>query len=237
MAKTFASSSSWRLKACGAAALGMAVLLQPSPGVTAGTPATGQLEGKVTVKKKGKALKSSANVVIYLEDVPGPVPEGVTTEAEIKQLDKKFLPEINVVMKGNSIAFPNEDDFFHNVFSVSRPARFDLGLYRAGESRSVKFKRPGVVDIYCNIHPDMAAKVLVVDTGWFTQSDAAGNFKLDGIPAGTYPYVAWYANGDEVTGEVTIPANGSAHLDIEVKHKSSADYHLRKDGTPYGRYK
>jgi plastocyanin len=220
-----------------ALAAGSSVLLQPSDAVTATTPQTGSLEGKVTITKRSKALKSSANVVIYLEDVPGPAPAGVTKEAQIRQIDKKFLPEINVVMKGNSVAFPNQDDFFHNVFSVSRPARFDLGLYRSGESKSVEFKRPGVVDIYCNIHPDMAAKVLVVDTGWFTQSEADGTFRLDGIPAGSYPYTAWYASGKEVRGSVTVPAGGSVHLDIDIKHKAEADYHLKKDGTPYGRYK
>ena len=209
-----------------------------STATSASAAATGRVSGKVELlDSKGRPHKSHAHAVVYLEDVPGPLPEGIPTEHTIRQEGKAFLPEINVVVKGSTVDFPNEDKFFHNVFSVSRPARFDLGLYRHGESKSVEFKRPGVVDIYCNIHPDMAAKVLVLDSGYFAQSSEDGSFSIEGVPAGTYPVRAWHANGDMWSGEVEVKAGGKSSLSISLKDDGRTGAHLRKDGTPYGRYK
>jgi len=115
-------------------------------------PQNGTVKGSVTVSKGGKAKADKTGVIIYLEGVPGtpPVPKD---HAIIRQREKQFDPPLTVVVRGTTVDFPNEDKIFHNVFSVSRPARFDLGLYKSGTMKSVEMKRSGVVDVYCNIHP------------------------------------------------------------------------------------
>jgi len=135
------------------------------------------------------------------------------------------------------VEFPNEDKVFHNVFSVSRPARFDLGLYKSGTTKAVTLAEPGVVDVYCNIHPQMVAKIKVLDSGWYALTDRDGSFRIEDVPAGTYPVVAWQAWGDQFRGTVTVKAGELAQVKIDLVAGDEVRRHLRKDGTPYGRYK
>jgi plastocyanin len=196
-------------------------------------PQTGSVTGTVSIKG---AKGNQKGVVVYLEDVPG-TPTVPKNHAIIKQREKQFEPPLTVVVRGTTIDFPNEDKIFHNVFSVSRPARFDLGLYKSGTAKSVEFKRAGVVDVYCNIHPDMIAKVKILDNGFYTITDGKGGFRIDGVPAGTYPVVGWLPSGDEVKGEATVKAGESAEVKLELAESTKKETHTRKDGTPYGRYK
>jgi plastocyanin len=196
-------------------------------------PQTGSVTGTVTLKGTKGTQKG---VVIYLEDVPG-TPSVPKNHAIIRQREKQFEPPLTVVVRGTTIDFPNEDKIFHNVFSVSRPARFDLGLYKSGTAKSVEFKRSGVVDVYCNIHPEMIAKVKILENGFYTVSDAKGAFRIDGVPEGTFPVVAWLPSGDEAKGSVTVKAGASAEVKLELSETVKKETHTRKDGTPYGRYK
>jgi plastocyanin len=195
-------------------------------------PTNGGVKGKIAVKGK----KDSSGVVVYLDDVPGTV-TAPAKHAVIKQREKQFDPPLTIVVKGTTIDFPNEDKIFHNVFSVSRPARFDLGLYKSGTMKSVEMKRAGTVDVYCNIHPDMIAKVKILDNGFYTVTGKDGAFDIEGVPAGEYPIVAWLPSGDEAKGKVTIKAGEAAKLDLAVTASDKHETHTRKDGTPYGRYK
>ena len=198
-------------------------------------PSTGSVRGTVTINAKGKA-KGDKKVVVYLEGVPGtpPVPKD---HAVIRQREKQFEPPLTIVVKGTTIDFPNEDKIFHNVFSVSRPARFDLGLYKSGTAKSVEMKRSGTVDVYCNIHPEMIAKVKVLDNAYYTITGADGAFRIDNVPAGEYPVVAWLPTGDEAKGTVTVKAGEAADVKLELTATAKKETHTRKDGTPYGRYK
>lgn len=200
--------------------------------------APGTVAGQVTVKRGWREKKDRSNIVIYLQDVPDSKPEPLAKQKVIDQIDKAFKPRVTVIPTGTTVDFPNNDRVFHNVFSVSKPATFDLGLYKRGSSKSVTFDQAGVVDIYCNIHPDMAAKVVVLDTKYYAVTGKDGSFSIEGVPPGTYPVVAWQADGDAYEGQITVNANQTTTLDIEMREdRWSKDRHTRKDGTPYGRYK
>lgn len=213
-----------------------------APGSSEAAPAPaptklGELRGEVRLTRDGRLLKDRSGVVVYLEGVPGPAPTPATEPLKIHQRNKTFLPRVSAVVVGTTIDFPNDDRIFHNVFSLSRALRFDLGLYKSGSSKSVVATREGVVDIYCNIHPEMAAKVVVLETPHFAVTGEDGRFAIEGVPPGTYPVVAWQSVGKPFRGQVTVRAEGTTSLTIDLEQGTREDSHLRKDGTPYGRYK
>ena len=136
-----------------------------------------------------------SRVVIYIE---GPV-HGSITQANIapvpvtmRQTNRRFDPEIAVISAGSSVAFPNMDPIFHNVFSLSKPQTFDLGNYPKGETRIVTFPKPGIVYVNCRLHPNMAAVIMVAPNQWFTKAGRDGQFALHDLPPGTYTVVAWH---------------------------------------------
>jgi plastocyanin len=199
----------------------------------AGSSSGGAVAGRVASGGKGRA-----NVVVYLTGVPGPPPDPARLpKRQIRQRDTAFDPAVSVVVVGSTVEFPNEDKIYHNVFSLSEPARFDLGLYKSGTSKAVTFKRAGVVDVYCNIHPQMVSKIKVLENQHYAITQGDGSFRIDDVPPGTYPLVAWQPFGDEYRGEVTIAPGGVARVEIALAEGRASRTHLRKDGTPYGRYK
>ena len=200
----------------------------------------GSVAGSVDVKSKGLFGQSSkrdkSGVVVYLENVPGPPPARALATARLAQRDKQFVPRVVAVMRGAAVEFPNDDKIFHNVFSLSDAAKFDLGLYKSGTSKTVTLDRTGAVDIYCNIHPEMVATIKVVDSGWFAVTRPDGSFRIDGVPPGTYPLVGWLPRGTEYHGTVTVTDGGTSEVRFDVVESGGNPRHLRKDGTPYGRY-
>lgn len=195
----------------------------------------GTVTGSVSITKDGSLKANRAGVAVYIENVPGPLPEPV--RREIRQKNLTFTPGVMVIVKGTTVEFPNDDKVFHNVFSVSKAARFDLGLYKSGTTKGVTFKQAGVIDVYCNIHPQMIAKIKVLDTGYYAVTGADGSFRIKNVPPGSYPLVAWQANGEEYRGEVKVTAGGSSQVSVSLVEGKPPKTHLRKDGTPYGRYK
>jgi hypothetical protein len=197
----------------------------------------GVVVGEVRVTKDGAPKADRSNVVVYLENV-GPT-RGLRPRRpspQIRQRYNAFIPGQLVIQKGDSVEFPNDDKVFHNVFSLSQHARFDLGLYKSGSSRTVTFNQPGVVDIFCNIHPQMVAKILVIDSPHHAVTAGDGRFRLEGIAPGTYPVVAWIANGVPARGEVVVKRGAIATVSLTVNEGRPSTHHLRKDRTPYGRY-
>ena len=196
----------------------------------------GAVAGHVSITAAdGTAERARGGVVVAVLGVPGA--KAVPGKAEMKQQDKQFAPQELVVTKGSTVTFPNEDKIFHNVFSLSPAARFDLGLYKEGTAKSVEMKRAGEVVVYCNIHPEMVAKIKVLDTPYYAITAPDGSFRIDGLPPGTYDVEAWHPHGDPWTGKVTIDAGGVAQVDPGIKENERSLEHTRKDGTPYGRYK
>lgn len=204
----------------------------------AGTAYAGDVVGTVRVNKPGGGSTDPSNVVVYLESVPEPpAPEGERPHPQIHQRDLQFVPGLTVVVQGTTIDFPNDDKVFHNVFSFSQASKFDLGLYKSGTSKSVTFRRPGVVNLYCNIHPEMISKIKVLDTTFYAVTGKDGRFRIANVPPGTYPVVGWQVYGPEFHGQVTVNSSGESTVDIQMTAGEPETSHVRKDGTPYGRYK
>ena len=192
------------------------------------------MTGKVTVTEAdGKPTAAGVEVIVYVVGFTEPAS---ATPVTVKQKGRRFVPELDAVTLGGKVTFPNEDAFLHNVFSQSSSRKFDLGSFKKGEAKTKEFPSPGVVDVYCNIHPEMVAKVVVVDGPFWAVTGKDGSFTMAGVPPGTYPLVAYGGDGKEVRTEVTVTVGGTTTAKLEVA-KPAAQPHLRKDGTPYGRYK
>ncbi len=156
------------------------------------------------VGPRPKALPELKNVVIFFSDLPAMKP--APSIASIAQKDEQFDPHVVAVTTGSSVAFPNEDPFFHNVFSLSRGAAFNLGRYPSGASRSKVFNRPGIVKVFCEIHSHMSAVVRVFDHSWFTIPAEDGTFSIGNVPPGEHTLVAWHERIGERRDRVTIRA-------------------------------
>ncbi len=201
---------------------------------------TGTVSGEVKLAASGGSTTDPSGVVVFLEGVPGalPAPSAVVpAHAKLIQRELQFSPPLLVVVQGTTVDFVNDDKVFHNVFSLSEAARFDLGLYKSGTSKSVTFRKPGVINVYCNIHPEMVSKIKVLETTFYSVVGNDGRFQIGHVPPGTYPLVAWQPTGSEFRGEVKVAEGGKTVLNIELQKGVAESRHTRKDGTPYGRYK
>jgi len=191
---------------------------------------------------KSKKLRNAGNIVLWLTPVGTTVSfPPVSNPAEqprLTQKNKSFQPHVLVVPVGSVVQFPNRDPFFHNVFSLFEGKRFDLGLYEAGSTRDVRFDKPGISYIFCNIHAQMSAVVIALETPYFGISDRLGQVEIPRVPAGRYVLHAWYETAlpDELnalTREVSVSENSStlgvlrlsaASLPIAHKNKYGRDY-------------
>jgi plastocyanin len=164
---------------------------------------------------RGSALSQSraeSNAVVWLE-VAAPQKPSQTQRIVLDQRNLTFSPHVLVVRVGTVVDFPNNDRVFHNVFSFRDGKRFDLGMYPVGTIRQVRFDKPGLSRIFCNIHPQMAAYVLVVDTPYFAAAERDGSFAIEDVPAGTYTYRAWRPGGPTLTG--TFASGAGAPLNVK----------------------
>lgn len=194
------------------------LLLLACPNVSraAGGPA---VEGRVTiVDREGKPKPRHDGVVVFLDELEHPTRFSVPTEhAAIRQKNKSFAPEILPIVVGTTVDFPNDDTIFHNVFSLSKAKPFDLGIYVQGTSKSVTFSQPGLVKVYCNIHPQMIAYILVLSNPHFTMTDQQGRFVLPDVPLGTVRVRSWYPRSREHPERtVIVAAQGIQDLNLSV---------------------
>src|SRR5574337_1093693 len=201
---------------------------------------------RVTLDSLGKPAKyvDNSNVVVWLTPLPGthvqpeePQPGPAPTLFRMVQKNKQFDPRILVVPVGASVEFPNLDPFFHNVFSLFEGKRFDLGLYEAGTTRTVRFDRPGICYIFCNIHPEMGAAVIVLKTPYYGVSDRAGEIKIPHVIPGRYQLEVWYGGASpdalrRLSHPITIAEDSG--LIGNIRLSASKDL-LRTHKNKYGR--
>jgi plastocyanin len=155
--------------------------------------------------------------VVYLENMPrGMAGEFIERHARLDQRGERFVPHIVAIGVGGTVDFPNSDPTFHNVFSLSDVRSFDLGRYATGKSKTVKFDKPGVVRVFCDIHAHMSAFIFVFAHPYFAVTDAQGRFRIDGVPPGTHNLVLWNETIDPETRQVTVGEGGEVEVNFTV---------------------
>lgn len=205
----------------------VAVVLCAATPVVAGT-----LQGKVAVlEKDGKRAQDTDEAVVWVE---GPKVRLRPTGSTVTMQSKAFVPRVSVVIVGDKVEFPNQDSIFHNVFSVSGENRFDLELYKKPKSAFKVFEHPGVVRIYCNIHPQMSGFLLVRDNPFWARVSADGSFRVADVPAGTWVVKAWHERSGESAQSVAVPQAGAVEASFSLdasKYKRAP--HKNKFGKDY----
>lgn len=202
----------------------------------------------VSVYQRGPAVKlgkdveedpiayERSRVVLFLEGAGPAAGDSENHTPQVQQLDRRFMPDLVVVPVGSTVSFPNMDPIFHNIYSLSKPKTFDLGSYDKGETRKVVFPKPGIVDVYCHLHPNMSATVVVTPNRWYAQPDRSGQYRIPNVPPGQYTLVAWHKSagffrktivveiGRESVADFFIP------LEVEPKQDAQASHDLGHAG-------
>jgi plastocyanin len=195
---------------------------------TAHAGGTGTITGTVAVNRPGGV--DAGPILVYVVGFSEPATEPAI---EVVQKGKRFVPDLVGLTAGQSIAFPNGDPFLHNVFSPTETRRFDLGSFEKGESRSRKFPDPGVVDVYCNIHPEMSATVVVLPNRRHVIAKPDGSFSIEGVPAGTWEVFAYSRRAARpVSVKVTVVA-GTTTAELKLDEVQRDFKHDNKFGEKY----
>jgi plastocyanin len=192
------------------------------------------ITASVSVYQRGTAVKlgkdadddpiayEQSRVVVYLEG-SGPAADDASKPiAQVEQLDRRFTPDLVVVPVGSAVSFPNMDPIFHNIYSLSKPKTFDLGSYDKGESRKVLFPKPGIVEVYCHLHPNMAATIVVTPNLWYARPDRSCRFRIPNVPPGQYTIVAWHKSAGFFRKSIAV----------EDGHDSVADFFIPLEADP-----
>jgi plastocyanin len=167
---------------------------------------------------RARDLPDVRRSVVYLESAPrGAFEASEGGRAIMDQRNEAFVPHVLAITTGTAVEFPNSDKFYHNVFSLSKEARFDLGRYATGRSKSWRFDRPGIVRVFCEIHSHMNAFILVFSHPFFAMTDPDGRYQIGNVPPGTYNVIAWNEGTPSEPKAVTVPDGSSAELDFAVR--------------------
>ncbi len=180
------------------------------------------------------------NVVVWLSPVgtAPPVAPSAKQPLRLAQHNKSFEPHVLVVPVGSVVQFPNRDPFFHNVFSLFEGKRFDLGLYEAGSVRNVSFDRPGISYIFCNIHAEMSAVVIALDTPYFGISNGKGEIVIPNVPVGRYSMKTWYETAptetlEAMSHEISVTESSSTLGVVPISAGPATTAHKNKYGMDY----
>ncbi|MBI1895121.1 MAG: hypothetical protein HYZ57_12215 [Acidobacteria bacterium] len=160
-----------------------------------------------TVKGRVSAAEESRAGVVWVDGVSGEYPPP-KQHALMDQQNLRFVPHVLPILVGTTVDFLNSDPLLHNVFSISRAKRFNLGLYPRGQAPSVTFDQPGVIAVLCNVHPEMAAYIVVLRTPFFALTSEDGSFSIHNVPAGEYILRCWLENGSTKQQRISVRAGG-----------------------------
>jgi plastocyanin len=195
------------------------------------TPAlAGTVMGRVDLlEKKDKRSEDASETVVWIEGAPVRPEPG---RATVRMQDKEFVPHLLVVGVGSTVDFPNHDVILHNVFSVSGDNRFDLNLYKKPRSASRTFEHPGIVRVYCNIHPQMSGIIVVRDNPFYARARTDGSFAIEGVPPGRYALRAWHERAAAMAAsEVVVPDKGEVRAALQL---DASKYRRARHKNKYG---
>lgn len=221
---------------------GIVFLAVPSISLATGGPS---IDGTVTILgRDGHPKTTHEGVVVFLDELEHapPLAAPPQSHAVIRQVDKQFVPDVLPVLVGTTVEFPNDDTVYHNVFSLSRIKPFDLGLYEQGGSKSVTFDQPGLVKVYCNIHSNMMASILVLANPYFATTDREGRFAIQDAPMGSAKLRTWFSRSREYPERsLVVTAQGIKDLELglvedfrlEVREETLSVTHKNKFGQDY----
>lgn len=215
------------------ACLAMTLALGPAVAMAAQAPGGGRVTGRVTIlEKDNKATRDLSDAVVWLETAGGAMAEPRAFDIAIN--DKVYAPRVIVAPVGSTVRFPNHDPFNHNVFSVSEPNTFDLGLFGRNESRSHTFTGPGLVRVFCNVHPRMVAYVVLVSNRHYTQPTNDGTFTLTDVPPGRYKLHVWHERVPSIAIQDVVAGAASAPVQVQLDaRKYRWQQHKNKTGKTY----
>jgi plastocyanin len=186
--------------------------------------------GKITGTVKVRGLRSPANILVYLTKAPTVSIDLSKTKFVMDQQNLTFLPHVLPIPVGATVLFPNNDKVDHNVFSLSRTNKFNLGNYKPGERETVRFDNPGIIELRCDLHAEMQAYILVLKNSYFAVTDAKGRFEIpdtkysakygipqiENLPAGEYTIKTWHEKLKTGKQKVTVPDNGDVSIQWDL---------------------
>jgi plastocyanin len=197
-----------------------------APGSRAAGAAAGTIRGRVEVRQgspehevrpnaadlvmsTARDIAERRKAVVYLDPAPRAAFDArEDPRPRMDQRDERFVPHVLAIVAGTTVDFPNNDETYHNVFSLSKAKSFDLGRYAAGRSKSVRFDRPGIVRVFCEIHSHMSAYILVFAHRYFAVTDDEGRFRLENVPPGAYNVIAWNEATPQESRRIVVPESG-----------------------------
>ncbi len=184
--------------------------------------------------RNGDELADRSNVVVFIDGLSDSTGHRALPKApQVSHRDRQFSPRVLPLVRGTTVDFFNDDNIFHNVFSLSRPKSFDLGIYPEGTSKLITFSEPGLVKIHCNIHPNMTSTILVLNNSLFTTTKADGVFQIDDVPDGEVTLRVWNEFSDEQSRTVTLSGGGRVKELFDVYETKRFVQHKNKFGKRY----
>jgi plastocyanin len=209
-----------------------AIVLAALAGVAHAGP-TGRVVGSVKITDADGKPAVNADAIVYVVGFTDPPGSHGGPPVTVEQKGRKFVPDLVAITAGDKVSFPNTDPFLHNVFSQSGTRKFDLGSFKKGDTKDKEFPTPGVVDVYCNIHPEMAATILVLPNRRHTRTGADGSFTLDGVPPGEWTLFAYTRRAAKpVSAKVSVKAGADTKVDLALQ-RGAEPPHLNKYGEKY----
>lgn len=200
-----------------------------------GNVITGEVE---IVKLDGDERIDRSNALVFIDRVNSDTRPSVLHESpSLSQKDRKFEPRVLPIVKGTTVAFPNDDLIFHNVFSLSKSKPFDLDVYPPGTSKYVTFDEPGWVKVYCNIHPQMVGHILVLDNSYFSLTNKEGLFVISDVPDGDYTLRVWHEFASDIRKKIHLSGPSIYRASFVIQEDKRFVQHKNKFGKPYrGKY-
>lgn len=194
----------------------------------------------VPVYQRGAAVKlgkdapedptafEESHVVVWLEDAAKNA-AAEPMQVEVAQADRRFVPDVVAIPAGSTVSFPNHDPIFHNIYSLSKAKTFDLGSYDQGQTRKVMFPKAGIVEVYCHLHPNMQATVVVTPNRWYARPDGSGKYRIAQVPPGKYTLVAWHKSAGFFRKPIEVTDGQDVAADFFIPLGEEARAHAPKE--------